>query len=235
MILAAGFGTRLGAIGKTTPKCLVEAGGKAMLEHVAQRLKLAGVTELVINLHHLGDQVKSFVERRGNFGVQVTFSHEATILGTGGGIKAARKFLADAPYFLVHNGDVYSEFDLAALAQTHVATRALATLAVMTRETSRPLLFTPEGRLAGWQGGTGSSEIIGDESTLIKRAFSGIHILSREIFEYMDQQSGEFSIISTYMRAVKAGAQIAACETGNSFWIDIGTPEKLQELRRRLG
>ena len=235
MVLAAGFGSRLGEMSKTTPKCLVEVAGKSMLEHVVDRLRLAGVTEIVINLHHLADQVRTFVIERGNFGLKVHFTEESEILGTGGGLKNARKFFDAVPAFYVHNADIYSEIDLRALADAHRHTGAIATLATMSRPTSRPLVFGMSGNLVGWESKENSrGELLPYEGPLVRYAFCGVQVVSSAIFKYMEPLSGAFSTIRTYLEAARAGERVRAYDCGSAYWMDMGSPEKLAELRRHL-
>ena len=234
MILAAGFGTRLGEIGRSKAKCLVQAGSKSMLEYVVENLKRAGVSELVINLHHLGDQIREFVSNHDNFGLTVHFSPEAEILGTGGGIFHAREWLEKEECFIVHNGDIFSELDLTALLTAQRADKPLATLAVMQRKTARPLLFDASGSLCGWRGEKEEGRILKPEAELSTWAFSGIQVLSPRIFELMKSQQAPFSTISTYMLAAEQGLKVKSFDMSGSYWIDIGTPERLEELRARV-
>jgi len=151
MVLAAGRGTRLGKITDETPKCLVQAGGKTLLRHVVVQLKKAGVTSLVINLHHLADQVKEYVESADQFGIEVAFTYETELLDTGGGILNARDYLESEDFFIVHNADIYSEIDLSELVKAHVDQKALATLATVPTTDPRRLLFAPDMVLVGWE------------------------------------------------------------------------------------
>lgn len=231
MVLAAGFGTRLGEAGRTTPKCLMRAGGKALLEYVIDSLRRAGVSEVVINLHHLGDQIERFVADRSSFGMRVHFSREPVILGTGGGIKHARKLLDGDDCFLVHNADVYCELDLAALAAAHRASGALATLAVMERPGTRQLLFDDRGMLCGWESRENNEpSLIGSPAAVRRRAFSGIHVLSRQIFDFMESENGEFSIIRSYIAAARVQRPVREFDMSAAYWLDAGTPERLAEL-----
>lgn len=235
MILAAGFGTRLGAITERTPKCLVEAGGKSMLEHVVDRLRAVGISTVVINLHHLAEQVRSFVAARNGFGLDVIFSYEPEILGTGGALrKAAQFFVGDD--VLVHNADIYSDIALDGLILAHQNTNATATLAVMERPNSRPLLFDSANNLVGWENvakGTGERIREGDVTRL---AFSGIHVISSRLIPYIERGGeGAFSVITAYLDAARSGERILAHRVDSSLWIDVGTPDKLEQLRQRLG
>ena len=234
MILAAGFGTRLGELGKSTAKCLIEAGGKPLLEHVIDRLKLAGVNEIVINLHHLGEQVRSYVKSQSNFGLKVSFSEEQEILGTGGGILQAQKLLSGSADFIVHNGDIFSDVDLTQVLAAHRKESALATLVVQERAGSRPLLFSAEKNLAGWENKTtGEKQIVG-VGPFTSYGFSGIQIISQQMFSYLSKRSGSFSSISSYIDAAKAGEKIRPY-IHSGYWLDVGTPERLAELKAKLG
>lgn len=234
MILAAGLGTRLGETTKTIPKCLVEAGGKTMLERVVERLKAAGVSEFVINLHHLADSVREFVKRRDCFGVSIEFSYEDDLLDTGGAVRKALTLLGDEDFFL-HNSDVYCDADLAAFADWHRSRGALASLCVMQRESSRLLLFDEAGRLCGWENPLKSqSDTVPERAPCARLAFSGIQLISPRIVDYMLDEAPAFSIIRSYMRAARAGEDVAAYRIDDSYWLDMGSPDKLAELRRKL-
>jgi len=236
MILAAGYGKRLGELTQATPKCLIPAGHKTMLEYVVDNLKSAGVDEIIINLHYLGDQIRKFVEIRNGFDIPVHFSDELTILGTGGGVKYAKKLLGtDEPFFL-HNGDIYSEINLQALWNAHLSCPpAVATVAVMNRKTSRPLIFGGNGCLVGWESKENNvGSVIESSNENQKLAFSGIQVISPKLFDYIDADEGEFSIIASYMRAARAGECIQGFRVDDQYWIDMGTPEKLAELRQRV-
>ena len=236
MIFAAGFGMRLSSVTQGSPKCLVEVAGAAMLERVVERLKSAGTKEVVINLHYRGEQIQKFVAGRNNFGIKVHFTEEAEILGTGGGLKNADYFFKDEDCFFVHNSDVYSELSLEELAAQHKASDAVATLAVMERPTDRALLFDSSGKLVGYENkGSGDRVVARASNDLHPLGFSGIQICSSRIFEYMRGENGAFSTIRAYLKAVKSGATIEAFRMEGTYWVDMGTPERLEELRRYLG
>ena len=114
MLLAAGLGKRLRPITDTTPKPLLEVRGKSLIEHHLERLQIAGIQDVVINLHHLGDQIKTRLGDGRQFGVNIRYSFETELLETGGGIKKALPLLGDSP-FLVISADTYLDFDLGRL------------------------------------------------------------------------------------------------------------------------
>lgn len=228
MVFAAGMGSRLKELTRDTPKCLLKAGGKTMLEHVVDRLKEVGVTEIAINTHHHASQVLQFVQDRGNFGIQVTFSHEDTLLDTGGGLKRLRSLFESETAFFVHNADVHCTTNLHALLTFHRDQKALATLAVMRRESARGLFFDSQARLVGW---TGEKTPAHPTGTLL--AFGGISVCSGEIFQHMDSRD-TFSIIEPLLTAARATKRVYGVVIDPSTWIDMGTPDQLAELRNRL-
>lgn len=232
MILAAGRGTRLLPLTETVPKALVQVGNTTMLEHVARRLIQAGTTRLIVNTHHLGEKVEEFLEERDFFGVEGFISREQEeILDTGGGLfGAASYFRQDSPFFL-HNVDILCNADIGAMYQAACASQALATLAVMEREASRYLLFDEEGLCGHGNVQTGTERIartpVGPTERL---GFCGIHVISPRIFGLIEER-GAFSIIPLYMRLAAAGERILPWRIDSAQWLDIGTPEKLQEAR----
>jgi len=129
MVLAAGLGTRLRPLTDRTPKPLLPVAGRPILLWNLLLLKRHGITDIIINLHHLGEQIVQVLGDGSRFGMRVAYSHEPTLLGTGGGIKQAAPFLKDGS-FLVLNGDTLSACDLTGLIAAHRAGSALFTLAL---------------------------------------------------------------------------------------------------------
>lgn len=233
LILAAGLGTRLGELTRTKPKPLIEVGGTPMLELVARRLIAAGVDRLIINTHHLGEQIVDFVEARGGFGVEVAFSHESRApLETGGAVLHARHLLrGDSPFFL-HNSDILTDLPLDELYRHHVKRKPLATLAVMDRPSSRYLLFDDEGLLGrADEGKQLSLEARAPVGEARRQAFAGVHVISPE-FPALLEEKGAFSILDPYLRLVAAGYKIEEFHVDGSHWIDIGKPEQLEQANR---
>ena len=152
LIFAAGLGTRLKPITETIPKALVEVGGKPLLGHLIAKLKSAGFTEIVVNVHHFADKVIEYL-RNNDFGANISISlEESQPLETGGGIKHAAKFLDNGEPFLAHNVDILSNLNLQAFMEAHkdAATPPLATLLVSNRKTSRYFVFDSNDLLCGW-------------------------------------------------------------------------------------
>jgi N-acetyl-alpha-D-muramate 1-phosphate uridylyltransferase len=160
LVFAAGLGTRLKPLTDTLPKALVPIGGVTMLEHLIRKLKAAGFDEIVINVHHFADKIRSFVEENDYFGVNIRFSDETDLLReTGGGIRHAARLLNDGEPFLVHNVDIISNLDLMDFYRSQYSivsqsggadSMPLATLLVSSRETERYLLFDTDNNLCAW-------------------------------------------------------------------------------------
>jgi len=239
MILAAGLGTRLRPLTDDRPKALVTVAGRTLLETALERLRGAGVTEVIVNVHHFAEMVVEYLKANDNFGMRIEVSHEESLLDTGGGLKKAGWFFledgagAQDP-FLLHNVDVISAIDLGRMVRVHEEHCALATLAVQERETSRFLLFDGQGQLCGRRVGrevkTEWARSAEDAQAL---AFSGIHVLSPRIFAELKEE-GAFSIIDAYLRLAAQGEKITSFRADDAYWRDLGRPESIVEASRDL-
>jgi MurNAc alpha-1-phosphate uridylyltransferase len=228
MIFAAGIGSRLKELTRDTPKCMMEVGGKTMLEHVVHRLASVGVTAVAINVHHHAEKVVEFIKSKNFFGLEVMISHEPALLDTGGGLKKVAPFFSGEEAFIIHNADIFSEIDLAQVVQKHRERRAIGTLAVMEHPSERGLYFDAGHNLVGW-----TEESIEPPPTSILRSFCGISVASHELFSYMES-APSFSIMKPYLAAARATRRVWGTEATGSLWIDIGTPEHLDSLRSRF-
>ena len=234
MILAAGLGTRLRPLTDERPKALVEINGRTLLEIVLARLKAFGIREVVINAHHLADKLVEYLKANDNFGMTIEVSREDLLLDTGGGLKkAAHFFLAESTGseepILVHNVDVISTIDFTRMAQVHDDNKALATLAVQDRETSRYLLFDENLHLCGRRNGRDAPlEMVRPSRNVSPLAFSGIHIVSPRLFGKLTEQ-GVFSIITSYLRLAGEGEAILGFRADEYHWRDLG---RLDDLKR---
>jgi NDP-sugar pyrophosphorylase family protein len=238
MVLAAGLGTRLRPLTDDRPKALVDVGGWTMLELTLERLKRFGVREAIVNTHHHAEMIEEYLRAVDNFGMRIEVSREDTLLDTGGGLKKAAWFFLeggakDEP-FLVHNVDVLSTIDLGAMVRAHRESGALATLAAMTRPTSRYLLFDVEERLAGRQKGKdGEPEWVGSHKDATALAFCGIHVISPRIFAEIKQE-GAFSIIDAYLDLARKGQRVLAFRADGAQWRDLGRPESVAKAAEEM-
>jgi NDP-sugar pyrophosphorylase family protein len=221
MILAAGLGARLRPITNTRPKALVQTGGRTLLEITLSRLRTFGISDVIVNVHHLADMVVDYLKANDNFGIHIEISREDLLLDTGGGLKKAGWFFESDPDrpFILHNVDVISTIDLQCMADFHVQNKALATLAVQDRETSRYLLFDQEGRLCG------KSPVRNPQFQSL--AFSGIHVISPRLLSMMGDEE-VFSIITCYLNLAARGEKILAFRADEYAWTDMGRPENFR-------
>jgi len=233
MVLAAGLGTRLRPLTNDRPKALVELGGRTLLEITLTRLASFGVRDVIVNVHHFADKVVEYLRANGNFGLRVEVSREDDLLlDTGGGLKKAAWFFLQDPArldeaFLLHNVDVVSSIDLARLLEFHNNNRALATLAVQERESSRHLLFNTDGELRGRRIEGQEPELVRQDGNLQALAFSGIQAISPRLLSRMSED-GVFSVITAYLRLAGEGEKILAFRADEYYWRDLGRLEDLQ-------
>ncbi len=237
MVLAAGLGTRLRPLTDDRPKALVEVAGRTLLEIILARLRAFGIHEVIVNVHHFADMVVDHLKKNGDFGMRIEVSREDDLLlDTGGGLKKAAWFFleggSDEP-FLLHNVDVISNIDLAAMLRAHQQAGALATLAVQDRKTSRYLLFDHRLRLCGRRSGTGAAEMARPCPQPLALAFSGIHVISPRIFPLISEE-GVFPIVPCYLRLAGAGEHIAGFRADQYHWRDLGRPDDLRQAAQDL-
>jgi NDP-sugar pyrophosphorylase family protein len=246
MILAAGLGTRLRPLTDTRPKALVEVAGRTLLEITLTRLRTFGITEVIVNVHHFADMVIDYLKSNNNFGMRIEISREDVLLDTGGGLKKASWFFLEDPShldepFLLHNVDVISSIDLRAMLQFHAENQAIATLAVQSRENSRPLLFDDHLQLCGRRIDNKNTVISSPHHTVISSearnlssipfqtlAFSGIHVISPRLLPLLTEE-GIFSTIPSYLRLSAQGQKILAFRADNYYWRDLGRPSDLAQ------
>lgn len=234
-ILAAGLGTRLKPLTDDRPKALVEVAGKPLINHVVESVMRAGISELVVNVHHFADRLIQHILNWEYPGLTVHISDESDeLMDTGGGILKARSFLDDGQPFLVHNVDIISDIDLGAMAREHLATEALATLATRQRETTRSLMITPDGRLCGWKNRISGETKICFESIFSEVAFSGIHIIGPEFWGAVPWGRRPLSIIDIYLQLASEGKQIQSFPHQSGFWLDLGRIEQIAEAEKLL-
>lgn len=227
MILAAGRGERMRPLTDHTPKPLLPAGGKPLIVWHIERLAAAGITELIINHAHLGAQIEQTLGDGRRFGVTIQYSDEGTALETAGGIAYALPLLGNQP-FVVINGDIYCDYDF-----THLPARAeliqrgqdLAHLVLVDNPPHHPNgdFVLHEGRVLP------ESRIQDSESCPL--TFSGIGIYHPALFTAIAH--GTKAPLAPLLREQIALGQVSG-EHHRGTWVDVGTPQRLQELDAQL-
>ncbi|GAA0788071.1 N-acetylmuramate alpha-1-phosphate uridylyltransferase MurU [Marinobacterium sediminicola] len=220
MILAAGLGTRMRPLTLTTPKPLLRVGGKCLIEHHIERLVAAGVREIVINHAWLGEQIEAYLGDGNRYGARIRYSAESEPLETGGGIRKALPLLCDQgeSAFIVVNGDLFSTQPLADLLQINPPPGGAHLVLTANPE------WHPEGDFA--LAANGQVSVDGD----CRLTFSGMSVLTPELFDGVDEQA--FALAPLLRQAMAAGRVTGSRLQG--YWEDVGTPERLQALDRRL-
>lgn len=224
MVLAAGKGTRLGPLGRSQAKALLEVGGEALLDQALAGLAAAGVRRAVANAAHLKEQVAAHIAAKPP-PLPTTLSLEDTPLETGGGVKQALPLLGDDPFFVV-NADVWWEGSLP---------RGLAAMKAVWRPAAMDvlLLLLPTMRAPGY-GGRGDFYMDGvgalrrkHEAETAPFVFTGAQILTPAALA--DMPDGAFSLNAVYDRAQANGRLFGVAHGGG--WTDVGTPQRLATAR----
>ena len=233
MILAAGLGTRLKPFTDEHPKALAMVNGRSLLQRNIEYLASFGITDVIINVHHFPAQIMDVITKNNGFGSNITISDETSeLLETGGGLKKAAWFFEGHSPFIVMNADVLTDMDINKMTEEFYSSKVLATLAVTNRETNRYFLFDELGNLSGWRNvRTGEQKICREAEKYFQKAFSGIHIISPEIFSKISL-NGKFSMVELYLDLARACA-INSFDHSNSKFIDVGKPgsiEKAEEI-----
>lgn len=232
IIFAAGLGTRLQHISKDTPKAMVRLQGKPLVHIAIEKLTNAGFNDIIINVHHFADQIQDYVQQ--NFPqLNIQFSDEKDeLLDTGGGLVKAKNFFDKEP-FLAYNVDVLSNIDIKKMYREHCKSKAIATLAIRHRSSSRYLLFDEDFTMNGWTKPADNDVIQTRQSNAYNPfAFSGIHIISPKLFNHINLK-GKFSLTPLYLELSK-NHTIKGYLHDQDYWFDLGAPEKLDAANKFL-
>lgn len=247
MIFAAGLGTRLKPLTDNMPKALVPLAGKTLLQWQIERLKAAGITEIVVNVHHFPDMIINHLRENDNFGCRISVSDERDmLLETGGGLRKAKSLLLgigsresgnnDEP-ILICNVDILSNIDLPTLLHAYNP-EEMGVVVVSPRDTQRYLLFDETNRLCGWTNiATGEirpASLASSPNSLIasRLAFSGMQVLNPRIFDVMDkvvaEKGDKFSLIDLYL-SIAEKEILRAFIPENYRMMDVGKIAQLSE------
>ena len=228
MILAAGLGTRLRPLTEALPKPLLPVGGRPLIYYNLLLLKKYGITDILINVHH---HAKKIIDELGNgnaIGMHISYSEEAEILGTGGGIKKAQAFLDDGA-FLVINGDILVDIDLDRLVAFHQKKGGMATLVLR----DDPDLM--QYGAIDLDDNDQIQNILGKATPAVKtrkKMFTGIHIIEPSGLDYIP--AGKFySIIDAYLAMLHKGEKLFGYSM-QGYWNDIGVPERYYAVNQAM-
>ena len=225
MMLAAGFGTRLMPLTERRPKCMMPVMNRPLLELWFGRLAASKAKRVVLNTHHLAPMVRAWLARNRPGDMEVIESFEPQILGTGGGLVAARRYLREEPFLLV-NADVLCSADLGILAKAQAEGRALAVLGLVDEPRFNTVATSQGGRILGFK----------SDPDLPARArwltYSGLAMITPGFLEYLPPD-GYSSLVDGIRSALADGRKIRGIKLPG-FWDDLGEPQRLLALHRRL-
>ena len=233
MVLAAGLGTRLGALTQDRPKALVELNGKPLLQYCIENLTANGFHHIVINVHHFGEQIIDFVDSH-HFDAEIEISDERDLLmDTGGGIVKATPLFKESKAVLVHNVDIISNVNFEEMSRQFLDSGDDAWLLTQDRETNRKLLFRDDNQLIGWRNkADGNFKWVYDSFGEFKEmAFSGLHFFRSDLFAEFEEKRS--SVIDLYLHLAKTN-RIISKPIQPDYWFDLGKPEQLQSAENHL-
>jgi len=230
MVLAAGLGTRLLPLTEERPKPLLPLLDLLLLHFPLLLLRGAGIREVTLNLHHLGDQIRARLGDGSDLGLSIHYSDEKPrLLGTGGGIKRARERL-DGGTFVVLNGDTLVDVDLPEVIAAHARSGAVATMLLADAAAERDFgvvrvdgdacVRDIAGRL-GWKEGGRTGH------------FCGVHVLEPRIFDLMPEEEIFCINADVYPKLIAAGGRVHGCFLARAFH-DVGTPARYIETAEAL-
>lgn len=227
------MGTRLKPFTDQHPKALAVVNDKTLLQRNIEYLAAFGIKDIIVNVHHFANQIIDLLKQHKGFGSNIIISDESdAILETGGGLKKAAWFFEkEIEPFVVLNADVLTDMNLGEMIAQHRKQNSLATLAVTTRTTSRYFLFNESNNLCGWKNiQTGEQKMSRESKIITQKAFSGIHLISPQIFSLIKME-GKFSMVDVYLELAKTHA-IAAFDHSHSKFIDVGKPESILKAEK---
>ena len=225
MVLAAGLGTRLLPLTGRRPKCLMPVMNRPLLELCFQGLAARKTERVVVNTHHLAPMVRAWLAQNHPKGMEVMESFEPEILGTGGGLVAAREHLGEEPFLLL-NADVLCTADLGRLVRTQAETKALAVLGLVDEPRFNTVAAGQDGRILGFKN---DLELPPGARWL---TYSGLAVLAPRFLDYLPPD-GYSTLVHGLRAALAQGKEIQGVQLPG-FWDDLGEPQRLLALHRRL-
>jgi len=230
MIFTAGFGTRMGDLSNHVPKPCLPYMGRPLIGHQLAWLSEYGVDQVVMNLHHLGDQVRATAEAHRPIGMDLVFLNEPTIRGTGGGLINATALLYDEPEFLAINGDIVTNIDLRIPIRSHRHKQSLITL-VLTGNTQHADLFgvgiNADGEITDFWGEPANG------ASLRRAAFTGIHVINPDFLSQLPPTGYACIKEQGYLPALHNKTALHGVVM-NGDWFDVGTPERYMDAHFSL-
>ena len=237
LILAAGFGTRLGDLTKTTPKPLVPVNDKRIIDFSLYQIKKTNFSEVVINLHYLGEKITNYLGNGEKYGLSIEYSKEDPILDTGGAIKKVLSKYPDRPILVLNSDAIFgTDLDLAGFIEHFFDNPNNPIAQMLLRPPPKPNPFGIIKAAKNRSHGLQVTNILNFSlKTSVKEKpsdyiFPGIHIFSNRISPYLKDLSEIFSSINDLYPLLLRKDEYIAAEIYNGYWQDTGTLERLNEV-----
>jgi mannose-1-phosphate guanylyltransferase/phosphomannomutase len=226
MILAAGLGSRLRPLTTHLPKPLVPILNRPLLWYLIRHVRQAGIHEIAINLHYHGEQIRSWLGRGEHLGVEVTYSEEAELLGSAGGVQRMRHFFGNEPVLIVH-GDILFDVDLSSVIQYHSSRAALATIVLHPahhRYNYGTIKVNAHGQIAQFV----DQQLPWVSGPLIETLFTGVQILDPAVLDAIPLASVAALTTDVYPALLRNPSRLYGYLM-HGYWSDIGTPRRYWE------
>jgi len=222
LILAAGLGTRLLPYTRMRPKPLFPLAARPLLERHILQLREAGCEAVIVNTHHLPEQIETFIAS-GCWGIPVVARREPDILGTGGAIRNVRDFWDERPFFVI-NADICHAVDLRRVYAFHLREGSAATLVLANDAEFNSVTVDPQGRIRGFA----ASPSAAPAGAL---TFTGIQVLDPAVLDYIPSGGASHSI-EAFRAMISDGRDVRGFITAHEGWMDLGTPERYRRAAR---
>jgi len=224
-LLAAGLGVRLKPLTDELPKPLLPLGGKPTITYAMERLAQMGIRHFIVNTHHLAQAYQRAFPSGEWQGIPITFVHEELLLDTAGGLKNIEALIADEENILVHNADIVSTMPLEKLLESHLANKALATLALRSHGALLNVALAPSGFILDIRFALGVRSVPFYQ-------FSGIYIVRRSLLDYIPL-GVPHSLADTLTHLIGTRpCSVAGVVIDEGIWSDIGTKEEYTRLAK---
>lgn len=222
LVLAAGFGKRLRPYTESLPKPLFPLGGQPILERTIRQLIDGGCDAVVVNTHHLHEQIETFISKQ-RFGIPVTTRYEPEILETGGAIRNVRDFLGDEP-FMVVNSDIVTDMDYADIHAFHKSHGCPVTLVLHDFAEFNNVTIDKDDFVLGFH-------LKEKPRSAVKNlAFTGVQVIDPSVVHLIPE--GPSSSIDLYRKLIENGQHVKAIILKDRYWMDVGSPSKYAEVCR---
>lgn len=219
LLLAAGLGTRLRPLTETTPKAMLPMDGHPLIAYGLGLLQRAGIRDIVINLHYLGDHIQNYCKDGAQWGLRIRYSEEPEILGSGGGLKKAAALMSGEPFVAI-NADTLMDMDIRAVIAAHNPKHAglMTVIPVSPEDPYGRVTVSAQGQLTGFGSGI--------------HTFAGVQVVTPQLIAQLPD--GESSVIANGYKPLLAAGAVIDTYVHTGYWNDIGTVERYEKTRSAI-